>query len=83
MIQRLPPSQWSRSDATDGANKPDETAENKQDDDLQTIFYSRGIAALELGMLKRRNGLDGSGSDVLASALADLKRATAIDPVRV
>eukprot|EP01043_Picozoa_sp_COSAG02_P050202 COSAG02_NODE_5133_length_4601_cov_5.407152_1_plen_1219_part_00 len=79
LIQRLPPSWWSHSDTATTVGDPD-TDEDEDDEEVQSIFYSRGVAALELAVFNRRSGLGGGGSNELDSALADLKRATAFNP---
>lgn len=81
LIQRLPTSVMSHPDTKSRWLTPEHRDEGVQD--KQTIFFSRGIAFLELAGFNRRNGLAGGGAAELTSALADLKRATALNPVRV
>ena len=79
LIQKLPRSWWS-----DGAESPagdDEEDEEEDEEELQSIYFSRGVASLELAVFNRRNALDASGGgDALASALRDLQQATKLGP---
>lgn len=84
LIQRLPPSWWSQPDTVDdGYEDVGKVDEDEQDEDMQAILYSRGIASLELAVFNRRNGLGGGWTSGFTSALADLKQATTMDPVRL